>query len=117
MRRRKYTYLLIGSCSAFSIVVNAVAKKQGSPDPLSWGTILYEFGSAMTYILIGLSMILDYEYLLDWLARHFGWNPPSDLGFRVLGSIPLLFGLLVLALSAMRVLAALGAIPNPYLYP
>jgi hypothetical protein len=60
----------------------------------------------MSFILVDLSMILDYKYLLGWLARHFGWNPPSDLGFRVLGSILLLFGLLVLAPSVVRVPAA-----------
>jgi hypothetical protein len=114
MRWKKNIYWLIGLCLILSAVVKAVMKKQGITDPLSWGNILSELGPAMAFILIGLSMILDYRDLLDWFGTHLRWNPPT-FSFRIGGWFFLIGGLLFLAVGIMNALIALSIIPNLYL--
>mgnify|MGYP000567451899 CR=1 FL=1 len=114
MHWRKCTYWLIGLCFISSAIVKTVMKAQDITGPLAWGNILSQFGAAMTFILIGLSIILDYKHLLDWFGVHLHWEP-SACSFRVLGFGFLVGGLLLLAPNVMNAFAALGIIPNPYL--
>lgn len=110
---KKHIYRLIGLYIIFDIVLVAIMKERGPIDPISWESILSEFGLAAAMIFFGLDAMLVPRDMLEWLRRHLHWSPPTE-GFRLLGCLFLLGGVLSLAFNVLDALIALGIVSSPY---
>jgi hypothetical protein len=98
MKMRRIIWVLIGLCLIL-VVVGEFMRNEG----LEWAHFLGEFGVSIAFILTGLSMILDYRFLLDWLRTHLHWNYLSTLRFRIGGWFTLIFGLIGLTAALILV--------------